>query len=213
MTTEKMTIHRALAELKTIDSRIMKEIETAKFCTAAKNGETKLFGAPALEFIENGKSTYDKIMSLIARKNALKRGVSKSNAVTEVEINGEKMTVAEAISMKQHGIETKKMLYDEISQQYARAVQAVETQNARLEQKADEMIKVTFAANDKNQVTEDTIAKVRAAYLEPLQFRLFDSVDCKQKIEALDEEISKFEADVDAVLSVSNATTEIEISY
>ena len=58
MTTEKMTIHRALAELKTIDSRIMKEIETAKFCTAAKNGETKLFGAPALEFIENGKSTY-----------------------------------------------------------------------------------------------------------------------------------------------------------
>ena len=35
MTTESMSIHRALVELKTIDSRIEKAIDSAKFCVSA----------------------------------------------------------------------------------------------------------------------------------------------------------------------------------
>lgn len=42
MTTESMSIHRALVELKTIDSRIIKKIDSAKFCVAAKAKATKL---------------------------------------------------------------------------------------------------------------------------------------------------------------------------
>lgn len=36
MTTETMTIHRGLAELKVLENRIIKTISGAKFCAAAK---------------------------------------------------------------------------------------------------------------------------------------------------------------------------------
>ena len=42
MTHETMTVHRAMVELKTIDKRINKEIESAAFCTSAKVNMKKL---------------------------------------------------------------------------------------------------------------------------------------------------------------------------
>lgn len=44
MTTETMTIHRALSELKVLDDRITKLLREAKFCGAAKNCMQKLGG-------------------------------------------------------------------------------------------------------------------------------------------------------------------------
>ena len=43
-TTETMTIHRALVELKTIDKRIGKAIGEANFCMSAKMNAKKLLG-------------------------------------------------------------------------------------------------------------------------------------------------------------------------
>lgn len=53
MTTETMTIHRALAELKVLDDRIMKLLSEAKFCGAAKNCMQKLGGVTIEEYKQN----------------------------------------------------------------------------------------------------------------------------------------------------------------
>ena len=86
MTTETMTIHRALVELKTIDSRIIKKIDCAKFCISAKAGAKKLGAVTVDEFKTSAQASYDSAMDLINRRNAIKAAVSKSNAVTEISV-------------------------------------------------------------------------------------------------------------------------------
>ena len=99
MNKERLTVHRALAELKTIDSRITKAINTSKFVIANKHSNEKIDGKPISEVRENMKSAYQKVTDLIARRNAIKRAVVLSNANTNVVVNGVTYTVAEAIDM------------------------------------------------------------------------------------------------------------------
>ena len=88
MTTETMTIHRALAELKDLDDRIMTLLSEAKFCGDAKNCMQKLGGVTIEEYKQNAQSTYDKNTDLKARQAAIKRAVSETNADTHADVRG-----------------------------------------------------------------------------------------------------------------------------
>ena len=109
-TTETMTIHRALVELKTIDKRIGKAIGEANFCMSAKMNAKKLLGQPTEEFTAKAVSAYDKISELIHRRNAIKMAIPVSNATTKIQVGDKTMTVAEAIVMKQIGYQPYKDL-------------------------------------------------------------------------------------------------------
>ena len=67
MTTETMTIHRGLAELKVLENRIIKTISGAKFCAAAKQSMKKLNGVPIEDYKKDAQSSLDSIKDLIAR--------------------------------------------------------------------------------------------------------------------------------------------------
>ena len=95
-----ITITEALNELKLYDSKINKAITNAKLAGAAKKSADKIGVVTKDEFKEKAKSSYQSIVDLIENRNALKSAIVKSNAVTEVEIAGKKMTVAEAIERK-----------------------------------------------------------------------------------------------------------------
>ena len=97
MTTETMTIHRGLCELKVLISRINKVIDESNFCTATKASMRKLKGVPIEDFKKDSQSALDQIKDLMARYDAIKRAISESNAKTTVEIAGKSYTVAEAI--------------------------------------------------------------------------------------------------------------------
>jgi hypothetical protein len=72
------------------------------------------------------------------------------------------------------------------------------------------LLEVNFGKDSKAKSEEiDAIPK---PYLENNAPRFIDPLDVKKKIEELANEISKFEAEVDVVLSEANAKTEIEIS-
>ena len=62
MTHEQMTVHKALAELKTIDSRIAKAMDNAHYVVAIKHSAQKINGMTVGEFIENMKSDYQKTL-------------------------------------------------------------------------------------------------------------------------------------------------------
>lgn len=57
MTTETMTIHRGLAELKVLENRIVKTISEAKFCAAAKQSMKKLNGVPIEDYKKDAQSS------------------------------------------------------------------------------------------------------------------------------------------------------------
>ena len=54
MTTEKMTIHKALAELKTMDDRISKAIRNATYVMAVKHSAEKINGVKVADFKTRG---------------------------------------------------------------------------------------------------------------------------------------------------------------
>lgn len=213
MTTETMTIHRGLAELKVLENRINKTIFEGKFCGAVKQSMKKLDGVSIDDYKTASQSSYDTIADLIARHDAIKKAIAISNAKTIVTIAGKEYTVAEAIYMNQHGIDFKLRLYNQLSDQYSAAIRNIESTNAMLSDRADRYVTNGISASEKANMDADTIRDMRDDYIDRETMILVDGISIKEKMENLAAEIDKFKAEADAVLSVSNATTEIIIEY
>ncbi len=213
MTTETMTIHEALSELKVIGARIDKEISYATFVDTNKHSNTKIGGKPIAEYGEDIKSNYQKITDLIRRRTAIKKAVVKSNAVTEVTINGETMTVAEAIEYKNVGIDFLTDLLKKIIQNYQMATARITSNNGdSLEDKANDYVVKLYGGKDKD-VDNSVIEAAKKSYIENNTLDIIDPINASKVIKELTDEIDAFNSKVDAVLSVSNATTTIEVSY
>lgn len=212
MNTEKMTVHRALAELKTLDARIQKAISSTTYCFANKHSNTKVNGVEIDEFIATMKDNYKSIRSLINRRNAMKKAVVLSNATTDVEIGGVKYRVAEAIEMKNHGMDNYQVLVNAITRNRAISQEAIDKYNgATLEKKADDYVVGLYGSKEKATGTE--AEATRKAYIEANTYDFVDPLCIVTIQQSLEDMIANFNAEIDAVLSVSNAITEIEFSY
>ena len=217
MTTEKMTIHKALAELKTMDDRITKAIRNTTYVMAVKHSAEKINGVKINDFKDNMKSGYQKVEDLIARREAMKRAVVLSNAITKVKVGDKEMTVAEAIEMKNHGMEFRSMLLRQINSAYISAQNEL-TRNSGdiLEKNAEQYVLSVIAAQPKDSkmsVDSEAMKGLRKTYIENNTYDLIDPMNIAKVIETLDAEINEFNAEVDAALSCSNALTVIEFSY
>ena len=217
MTQEKMTIHKALAELKTMDDRINKAIRNTVYVLAVKHSAEKINGMTINDFKSNMKSGYQKVTDLMARRDAMKRAVVLSNATTKVKIGGVEYTVAEAIEMKNNGVEFKKALLQQMYMAYGVAQNDFNKNNGdALEKKAETYVLSIIQAQPKESkmtVDNDIMKAHRQEYINNNKYDILDPMDIAKAIETLDAEINEFEADVDAALSVSNALTVIEFEY
>lgn len=102
---ETMTVHKALAELKVLDDRILAAISACNLVTTKKNNQDKVRGKTVAEFTTDAKAAYDKATDLIKRRNAIKDAVNVSNANTIVKISDQEYTVVQAIDKKNHGMD------------------------------------------------------------------------------------------------------------
>lgn len=213
METQKMTVHKALCELKTMDSRIQKAISSSPYVVANKHSSKKINGISIEEFCKQSKSAYQSANDLINRRNAIKRAIVLSNATTKVSINGTEYTVAEAIEMKNHGITHMENLVETLAQKYETAQRLAKEKNGdELDIRADDYIKDLFGSSDMKNAAEE-IKKSRAEFVESQTYELIDPIGVQKEIDRLNEEITSFQTEVDSALSVSNAITEIEFSY
>lgn len=211
-TVEKMTIHKALCELKILDSRINNAISSARFCLANKHSNEKVNGVTVEEYQETMKASYNKASDLIRRREAIKRAVVLSNAKTIVKIGGKEYTVAEAIEMNNHGIDLKLQLKNAMKKQYDSAMAAIISKNSVVDDKATEYVVGLFGQKESKTANEE-YEKARKSYIEANTMELIDPVNILEKIEALEVEIADFTTEVDSALSVSNALTEITVEY
>lgn len=211
-TVEKMTIHKALCELKILDSRINNAISSARFCLANKHSNEKVNGVTVEEYQETMKASYNKASDLIRRREAIKRAVVLSNAKTIVKIGEKEYTVAEAIEMNNHGIDLKLQLKNAMKKQYDSAMTAIISKNSVVDDKATEYVVGLFGQKESKTANEE-YEKARKSYIEANTMELIDPVNILEKIEALEVEIADFTTEVDSALSVSNALTEITVEY
>lgn len=217
MNKETMTVHKALAELKTMDDRIMKSIRDNTYVLAVKHSAEKINGMTVANFKEKMRSGYQKATDLIARRDAMKRAVVLSNATTKVKVGENEYTVAEAIEMKNHGMEFRSALLHQMNSAYVTAQNELNRNSGEtLEKKAEQYVLAVIAAQPKDSkmsVDSEAMKALRKTYIENNTYDLVDPLDVTKIMEALDAEINEFNAEVDAALSVSNALTVIEFEY
>lgn len=216
-TREQMTVHKALSELKVIDSRINNAIRSGTFVVANKHSNDKIHGMTINEFKNSMKSDFQKVSDLIARRNAIKKAVVASNAVTKVKVGDTEYTVATAIEMKNHGMEFKNTFKKCLESQYAVAKNELDKNSGDpLEKRAENYVLSVIQAQPKDSkmaVDSEAMKNLRAQYIKDNTYDIIDPIGVKDAIEQLDNEISSFITEVDAALSVSNALTVLDIEY
>ena len=209
---EKMTVHRALAELKTLDDRSNTAIGESVFVRANRHNNTKIFGKTIEEFKADSASSLMSATALIDRRNAMKRAVVLSNAVTKVNIGGVEYTVAEAIEMNNHGMENLVELRNCLREQYSSVKRMVESENGdKLVKACENYIQATFGTKEK--INNPDIEMAQKVYMTNNTYDIVTGLDIEKVIKELTDRIDTFKAEVDSALSVSNALTVIEFDY
>ena len=214
MIQEVMTVHKALCELKMLDKRINESIMSAEFCRANKHSNVKIDGGTIAEYEAAAVSKYQSTMDMIVRRDAIKRAVVASNAATEVAIGGNRYTVADAVELRRHGLSYRRTLLQAMTLQLKRVRSSIEQKNGEeLTRAADKMVEVYYGRQtDVKAITEEMKA-TREKFIEDNTYELLDPIRVENRIRELDKEITAFETEVDSALSVSNAVTEITVSY
>ena len=205
---KKLSIHRALTELKMLNHRIEAATNEVSTVLANRKSNSKINGVEIQEYEKQMQSSYDKVVGLIGYRNLIKSLVVESNARTKVTVGKEEMTVAEAIERKQ-SIQFEKKLLDVMQQQYRSVINTVAKENDALPAKLETYL-INILGNKDKQSPEEVKLHTET-FMKRNEYELIDPMNVKNKIEALNSRIEEFESEVDAVLSESNATTFIEV--
>lgn len=205
---EKVTIHRALSELKVIGARIDKAIDEIIPSGAQQKDKLVNGNMKREDFEEQATQKYQSVIDLIDRRNKIKSAIVQANGVTLVTIGGEQMTIAEAINFKTV-ITYRKKFVEMLKKRHTNAKAAIEKANSQVDANA---LKIAETALGKAgvKIGEDDAQKVIGPYIEANKFSMVDPLSIEKKIEDLEKKTSNFEVEVDAVLSEINAVTFIE---
>lgn len=208
----KISITEALNELKLYDSKINKAINSATLVGAAKKSSAKVGVVNTDEFENKAKSSYQSITDLIANRNTLKSAIVKSNAITEVSVDGKIMTVAEVIERK-NSIVYDQNLLNAMKVQYASSTLTVNKENKRVDDKVDELIQTLAGKDSAKKLDKEAIEAVEKPYREQNEWVLVDPIKIFDEMTKLESDIDGFLANCDTTLAVANASTFIEIDF
>lgn len=206
---EGMTIHRALSELKLIDAKIEKTIESIHPSGIAQKGKLVNMHYDRAEFEKQAKANYDSVLALIDRKGKIKSAIVNANSVTELTVAGKKMTIADAINLKQ-AMQIKTKFANSLEQKHNGTKATAEKTNKQIEENA---LRLASAALQKDNVkiNDGDAVAITEPYLEKNLFHLVDPLAVENKIAEIKTEILEFESEVDSALSEINAITYITI--
>lgn len=205
---EKVTIHRALSELKLIGSKIEKAIEGILPSGIVQANKLVNGVYQKEDFEKDVKAKYQSVTDLIDRRNRIKSAVVKANGVTPVIVAGQTMTIADAINLKAV-IGFKKQLIERLKKQHNGAKANLEKNNAQIEANALKLAEVALGKQG-IKIGDNDAQSVIEPYLKANKFDLVDPLGVEKVVEELEKKVGDFEAEVDAVLSEINAVTFIE---
>lgn len=204
-----MSITRALAELKLLDKKIEKATQKGLFVSTVVGKKPVKGFKSTEEFEEEAKSSFQSLLALIKRRQAIKSAIVKSNATTPVVIAGEDMTVAEAIEQK-NSIVHKQELLRKVTLDYHQAHDRAETDNIRVKNDLDRLLQSNFGKDAK--VKDTDIELISKPYLEANETKVVDPIGARVEMDKLQQSIEQFLMEVDFVLSESNTITKIVIA-
>lgn len=204
---KELTLTRALAELKLLDSKISKAIQELKSVSYSVNNIVPEFRVTSDEFKANYNSQMQSIQDLRNNKVILKNALMKANTETKVNIGGKEYTILEALNRKTD-ISTESLLVQTMKKQLSASIANVNNINSSIEANIENTIR-SKSASSGNQ-SKDYIQTVRDSY-KPQMPELVNADVVEKLIKDKEEEISEFIAEVDYALSEINAITKIKV--
>lgn len=202
-----LSINRALKELQLLDKRIVKNIENGKFIATRIRKDKIDKKYTDEEFKKMEEANLDSIFDLIERRILIKSKIVESNATTQIDVNGKKMSVADAIELKS-AISYKKKLLKELKNNNSIVNMHMIDSNINMEQRIEKLILADMSREDKNKTEIETITK---AYKDSYECILVDPLNIEDLIKKLEFEIDEFESNIDYLLSESNTIAKITI--
>ena len=206
-----MTVHKALSELKILDKRIYDKIASVTVCTTNKHSNSKIGGVSIEDCKKQMKEQYQSVLDLIKRRNAIKTALSDSNAKTKLSVSGVDYTIAQAIEMKRSGIQQLKEVLAKISGQYNKCQRQIADSQQQISDAAEKYVVGLYG--NKEKATSEEAKSTYNLYVEQNSIDFVDAVSVSEEVKRLDNEISAFESEVDSAISVSNATTVVDVEY
>jgi len=202
----KQSVTRSLVEIKTIDGRITKIIDGGLFMTY----KTKYKNTRHTEedFKKSATADFQSINDLIKRRDQIKNAIVLSNATTMVEIAGAKMTVSQAIEFK-NTIAYKTAILAMLKKQRQIVIVEVDAHRQKVQTKVDENVRIICGKDSKPDAATLKMVSDGITAGDPID--VYDPLNLDKVIDDMEREIDDFKANVDFVLSESNATTMIEV--
>lgn len=207
---EKITITRALNELKLLDSRINKKISSLQVVDSyqERNKVAMTSRKEIGNFNENETANYQSIIDVIERRKKIKSAVLKANAENKVKIGNNDYTVIEAIERK-ISITYDENLLNQIKKNYVSLKNTIDTKRLECEQQVQDML-IQSLGTDKKNNSED-YKNIAVPFIEANELKMIDPLGAEELIKKTEEDIETFKSEVDFVLSESNAINTIEI--
>lgn len=204
--TTKISITRALAELKLLDNRINRAIEELKFavCVTKKTN----YNINKNEFTAQATAAYQSVNDLINRREKIKAAVMNSNATTRVKIGSKEMTVSEAIEMK-HTIQYKEYILEKVREQRLQVTKEYEAHKNKVKQAIDANITQICSRDVKPDPA--VIQDLTDFFYKSDSCEVFDPLSLDTLVTTLTAEIEDFKLNVDFALSEANSLSFIEI--
>lgn len=203
---EKISITRALAELKLLDSRIEKKINESEFVHFVS--KKKAVNIDMLNRLSKGN--FQSIMDLLDRRSKLKNAIILSNAKTMVKLCDKQLTVAEVIEKKQI-IPMYKSLLQKLRTNRDSVNYQVDRSTSQLENDLQKILEINFGKSNNLKTNSDDIETISKTYRENNKCDMLDCIDINNKIKEIEEFIEQYETESNFVLSESNAITLIEV--
>ena len=207
----KISITRALSELKTEKKRLEKKIREFR-PIAVQRGASLVGcyrGSKVDDFVDSAKESNQSINDLLTRIEKVKAAIEESNSTTKVMIAGKEYTVREAINMKSL-IGYKKTLLQVMKEEFIKASEDFEDAEETNKKRVEKLVQDASASGSGKldpAIEENALKSVESLY----SIKVVDPIGLDKLIPALEKEIEDFETNVDFVLSESNSKTAIEV--
>lgn len=195
-----ISVTQALSELKLVRKRIDNVVDGVEF-TRLKKANDML---DVTKFSSKATAAHQSFTDLLARYNALKAAIVKSNANTQVTIAGTTYTIAEAVERKRT-IEFERNLLVRFQHQFTRVKEDFETHQLNEQARVDRLLTTELAKDAKTNV--EVIQQLTATFLAQNKATIVDPLNLADLIRTMTESIENFETKVDYILSESNGRT------
>ena len=200
----KMTMTRALVELKTLDKRITKHSDECEVLRVRQRNDKW----DVSSWSKDATAQLQSVLALIARRDLIKAKIIQSNAMTKVKLGDASLTVAEIIDKKQN-LPYKQHLLAHLRLQRSNCTSVFDQKEAAVRAKLDRLLELEFGKEGKSN--SGNIATISDTYLAANKVELLDPTEIDKQIKQLEHEVEEIDKESNLLLSESNATTTIDL--